>query len=69
MALLLSIGAELIGAAPGLGNEIGLAQTASDVPRLFALIAVSAVLGVVINAVLVTLERRALSWHVSNRAR
>ena len=68
MALLLTIGAELIGSAPGLGNEIGLAEAASDVPRLFALIAVSAVLGVVINAVLAAGERRVLSWHVSHRS-
>lgn len=67
MALLLTIGAELIGSAEGLGNSIGLAQTASDVPRLFALIAVSAILGVLINAFFVTMERRALSWHVSHR--
>jgi ABC-type nitrate/sulfonate/bicarbonate transport system permease component len=68
MALLLAIGAELIGSAPGIGNTIGLAEQACDVPRLFALIAVSAVLGVAINTVLRTLERRALAWHVSHRA-
>jgi ABC-type nitrate/sulfonate/bicarbonate transport system permease component len=67
MALLLSIGAELIGSAPGLGNEIGLAEAASDIPRLYALIAVCAVLGVVINAALARLERKVLSWHVSHR--
>lgn len=69
MALLLTIGAELIGSAKGLGNSIGLAQTGSDVPQLFALIAVTAVLGVVINAFFVTAERRVLSWHVSHRPR
>jgi ABC-type nitrate/sulfonate/bicarbonate transport system permease component len=67
MALLLTIGAELIGSADGLGNAIGLAQTAGDVPRMFALIVVSAVLGVVTNALLLSAERRALSWHVSHR--
>lgn len=67
MALLLTIGAELIGSADGLGNAIGLAQTAGDVPRMFALIVVSAVLGVVINALLLSAERRVLSWHVSHR--
>ncbi|GAA5078180.1 ABC transporter permease [Thermocatellispora tengchongensis] len=67
MALLLTIGAELIGSAEGLGNGIGLAQSASDVPRLFALIAFSALLGVAVNAFFVTVERRALAWHVAHR--
>lgn len=67
MALLLTIGAELIGNAQGVGNSIGLAEIASNVPRLFAFIVVSAVLGVVINAVLAVAERRLLSWHAAHR--
>jgi len=67
MALLLTIGAEVIGGAPGLGAAMALAQTANDIPRLFALVAASAVLGVLINTLLARVERRALSWHVSQR--
>ena len=67
MALLLTIGAEVIGGAPGLGAAIALAQTASDIPRLFALVAASAALGVLINSLLARVERRVLSWHVSQR--
>jgi len=67
MALLLTIGAEVIGGAPGLGAAMTLAQTASNIPRLFALVTASAVLGVLINTVLALVERRVLSWHVSQR--
>jgi len=67
MALLLTIGAEVIGGAPGLGAAMALAQIANDIPRLFALVAASAVLGVLINTLLARVERRALSWHVSQR--
>ena len=67
MALLLTIGAEVIGGAPGLGAAMALAQTANDIPRLFALVAASAVLGVLINTALARVERRVLSWHVSQR--
>lgn len=67
MALLLTIGAEVIGGAPGLGAAMATAQTVSDIPRLFALAATSAVLGVLINTVLARVERRVLSWHVSQR--
>lgn len=67
MALLLTIGAELIGGAPGIGNSIGESQISADVPQLFALIFVSAALGIACNAALVRLERRVLRWHPAHR--
>lgn len=67
MALLLSIGAELIGGANGLGESIALAQTAGDLPRMYSFIIVSAVFGVLINAGLGKAERRVLAWHAPNR--
>jgi ABC-type nitrate/sulfonate/bicarbonate transport system permease component len=67
MALILTVGSELIGSAPGLGQQIGFAETGTDIPRLYALIVVAATLGVIVNASLAHLERRALSWHVSQR--
>jgi len=49
MALLLTIGAEGDRQRSGLGAAMALAQTANDIPRLFALVAASAVLGVLIK--------------------
>jgi ABC-type nitrate/sulfonate/bicarbonate transport system permease component len=69
MALILTIGSELIGGAPGLGQQIGLAEVATDVSRMYALIVVCAALGVLVNAVLARAEGRVMSWHVSQTMR
>lgn len=69
VSLLLTIGGELLGGAPGLGASIALAQQDDLIPEMFAFVVVAAVLGVVLNLVLMRLERRFLSWHSSNRAR
>lgn len=67
ISLLLAIGAEVIGGAPGLGNAIALAQQGTQVDRLYALVTACALLGVSINVVCETLERRLLAWHPSHR--
>jgi ABC-type nitrate/sulfonate/bicarbonate transport system permease component len=68
MSLLLAIGAELIGGAPGIGASLALAQQASDVPKIFALVTVTAVLGVLLNLGMVRLERSVLKWHSAQRS-
>jgi ABC-type nitrate/sulfonate/bicarbonate transport system permease component len=68
MALLLAIGAELIGGAPGIGNSIAVAETAGNIAPMYAYIALSACLGVVINLALLGVERRLLSWHSAHRS-
>ncbi len=67
ISLLLAVGAEVIGGAPGLGNAIALAQQGTRIDRLYALITVCALLGVVINVCCQMLERSLLSWHPSHR--
>ncbi|MFE4664655.1 ABC transporter permease [Streptomyces sp. NPDC056716] len=69
MSLLLAIGAELIGGAPGIGRAIALALESGDIPRMYAFVVVSAVLGVLLNLAMVTCERRLLGWHPSHRPR
>ncbi|MGI8680404.1 MAG: ABC transporter permease [Jatrophihabitans sp.] len=69
ISLLLVIGAELLGGAPGIGSEIALAQQGHDVARMYAFVIVAAVLGVVLNLAMINAERRLLSWHPAHRAR
>ena len=68
MSLLLAVGAELIGGAPGLGQSISVAEENGTIPQMYAYIVVSAVLGVLINLVLLWLERRTLRWHAAHRS-
>ncbi|WP_030243341.1 MULTISPECIES: ABC transporter permease [unclassified Streptomyces] len=67
VALILAITAELVIGAPGLGKRIGVAQTSQAVPEMYALIVVTGLLGLLINAGVRAVERRALAWHQSVR--
>jgi ABC-type nitrate/sulfonate/bicarbonate transport system permease component len=67
VALILAVTAELVIGAPGLGREINLARQGGAVDVLYALIAVTGLLGWALNAALTRVERRVLRWHPSNR--
>ncbi|WP_411089243.1 ABC transporter permease [Streptomyces sp. 061-3] len=67
VALILAITAELIIGSPGLGSRIAVAQTSQAVPEMYALIAITGLLGLLINLAARTVERRALFWHQSVR--
>ncbi|WP_405867273.1 MULTISPECIES: ABC transporter permease [unclassified Streptomyces] len=67
VALILAITAELVIGAPGLGQEIAIAQTSQAVPEMYALIVVTGLLGLLINVGARSVERRALAWHQSVR--
>ncbi len=67
VALVLAITAELVIGAPGLGKEIATAQNSDAVATMYALIVVTGALGVVINLLTRTGERRLLAWHQSVR--
>ncbi len=67
VALVLTITAELVIGAPGLGKELAVAQTSGAVPRVYALVLVTGILGVAVNLVARAVERRALHWHQSMR--
>ncbi len=68
IALLLAVGTELIVGAPGLGREIGLAQSGGATVRMYAYIVTTGLLGMVLNSILGRGERALLSWHPSHRA-
>lgn len=67
ISLLLAIGAELIGGAPGLGNHIAIDQQNNHIPEMYAYIVVCAALGAVLNLALARLERRVIRWSPSHR--
>ena len=67
VALILAITAELIIGAPGLGNQIGVAQSGGAIAAMYALVLVTGVLGVLVNVGFRRLERWALRWHQSVR--
>lgn len=66
-ALILSVVTELVGGAQGLGFEIARAERAADYPKLYALVLVSGLLGLALNAAMERPERRVLRWHPSHR--
>lgn len=67
VALMISIGCEIVTSAPGIGQQILLAQANSNPARAFVFILLSGLLGVIINLSFSALERRAMFWHVSNQ--
>lgn len=67
VALILAITAELIIGSPGLGREIGLAQSGGAVSGMYALILATGLLGVLINVGMRAIERKVLGWHPSVR--
>jgi ABC-type nitrate/sulfonate/bicarbonate transport system permease component len=67
-ALILSIVTELVGGAQGIGFEIARAERAADYPKLYALVLVTGLLGLALNAAMERPERRLLHWHPSHRA-
>ncbi len=67
MSLLVAIGVEIIGSAPGIGYQIGVRQANALVGASFVYLLTAAVLGLLITFVFTRLERRALRWHPSTR--
>lgn len=66
-ALILSIVTELVGGAEGLGFEITRAQLGANYAGMYALILITGVLGLALNAALERPERRLLRWHPTYR--
>ncbi|MGY1625364.1 ABC transporter permease [Geodermatophilus sp. SYSU D00965] len=67
VALILAVTAELVIGNPGLGNRIAVAQSSGAIAATYALVVVTGLLGVAVNLVFRFIERRALSWHPSQR--
>ena len=65
-AFFMLIAAEMIGASRGLGWLVWNAQINFQIPKLFAATVVISVLGMILNTLLVTVERRLLGWRDSS---
>ncbi|GAA3713799.1 ABC transporter permease [Nonomuraea antimicrobica] len=68
MSLLLAVGAEYIGSAPGLGATIRVYEQTSNIPQMYAYIVVCAGLGALLNLTMMRLERRIMAWAPSHRS-
>jgi ABC-type nitrate/sulfonate/bicarbonate transport system permease component len=69
VALILSVTAELVLGAPGLGQQINIARQSGAVAGMYALIIATGLIGWVLNIALSAAERRLLHWHASQRER
>lgn len=58
---------ELIGSTVGIGSLLIGAQRSFELPQMWAGIVILGVLGYLLNAVFVAVEKRALRWHLSSR--
>jgi ABC-type nitrate/sulfonate/bicarbonate transport system permease component len=67
LALIVTVSIELIAAIPGLGQELQVYAASGVYDGVFGLIAAAGVLGVLVNVVLESIERRLLHWHPSQR--
>lgn len=67
ISLILAVTAEYFGQSGGIGFQLFQMHEIHDPPRLFVYMFTAAVLGVLLNILLVLLQRRALWWHPSER--
>jgi len=67
VALILAVTAELVIGNPGLGRLLAVAQSSGAIDSTYAIVVVTGILGVLVNVVFRAVERRALSWHSSQR--
>src|SRR5215210_2621835 len=67
VSLILTVTAELVIGSAGLGRAINVARSGGNEELMYALIIVTGILGVLLNAIFVRAERRVLRWHPSPR--
>jgi ABC-type nitrate/sulfonate/bicarbonate transport system permease component len=67
VSLILTVTAELVIGSAGLGRAINVARSGGNEELMYALIIVTGILGVLLNAIFVRAEHRVLHWHPSQR--
>ena len=67
VALILAVTGEIIMGAPGVGMMINVASQGGAVAEMYAYVVISGILGLLLNSVFASLERRVLHWHPSQR--
>ncbi len=68
IAIIVSVVTELVGGANGLGRDIVLAQSANQLPEVYALILTTGVLGILVNTAFALAEKPLLFWHPTHRS-
>ncbi|WP_167046800.1 ABC transporter permease subunit [Salinibacterium sp. ZJ454] len=66
-ALLVSVGAELIGGAPGIGSAMQSALSLNQQSMMLAYVLTAAAFGLAVNTVVVALQTKLLWWHPAFR--
>lgn len=66
-SLLVAVGAELIGGAPGIGSAMQDSLSLNQQAAMMAYVVSAAVLGLALNMTLAVLQERLLWWHPSQR--
>lgn len=67
VALILTVTGELLVSGEGLGGDLAAARESGAVVKMYAFVIVAGILGVIVNLLARTVERRTLSWHPSVR--
>ena len=62
IAIILLVAAEMLGAEYGIGAYILQAGSVYDLEQLFAGVVMLSFLGVLVNAIIIRIERHVLSW-------
>lgn len=68
IALVIAVTAEFLTGAKGLGQFIELVRQTGDYPGMYAVLVFVGVVAVVLNKIVLQVERRVLRWHPSHRA-
>ena len=68
VSLILTVTAELVIGAAGLGRSINLARSGGNEELMYALILATGILGLLLNEIFVRIEKRVLHWHPSQRS-
>lgn len=69
ISLLITISAEFLGGANGIGQRLYQALTVDDTQRMFVYVFTAGVLGICLNRLLVLAQSRVLWWHPSERVK
>ena len=67
VALILVVTGEYVVGLPGLGREVLVAQSSGAYDKMYALIVMAGLLGLVVNMAFHAAERRVLFWHPGHR--
>lgn len=67
LALIMMIISELVGSSEGIGHRMLEAQSQFDIPAMWAGIVLLGLLGIVLNAAFLGVERAMLGWHTRAR--